>query len=101
MEPRERLRRLAFNQLPADTEASLDTKTMTLVRLGALVAAGGGAVPSYGQLADDALSAGASVEEIVDVLLGVLPLIGPARVVAAAPALALALGFDTEDLPDG
>lgn len=100
MDPRERLRRLAFNQLPADIEASLDTKTLALVRLGALVAAGGGAVPSYGQLADDALSAGARVEEIVDVLLGVLPLVGPARVVAAAPALALALGFDTEDLPE-
>ncbi|MQW78071.1 hypothetical protein GHK92_19570 [Nocardioides sp. dk4132] len=109
MDPRERLRRLAFDQLPADAEGRasagarsgrpLDAKTVSLARLAALVAIGGGAGPSYGQLADDALSAGASVEEIVDVLVELLPVVGRVRVVAAAPALALALGLDTDDLP--
>jgi alkylhydroperoxidase/carboxymuconolactone decarboxylase family protein YurZ len=103
----DRLRRLAFNlaaagtNLPADDwlETSLDPKTLALVRLGAVAAMGGGAVTSYGALADDALAAGASVADVVDVLFGVLPIIGTARVVAAAPDLALALGHDTDDVP--
>jgi len=107
MDPREALRRLAFHQLPAATEtagagpeAVLDAKTTALVRLGALVAIGAGAGASYGRLTDEALSAGARVEEIVAVLLCLLPVVGPARVVAAAPAVGLALGYDTDDLPE-
>jgi 4-carboxymuconolactone decarboxylase len=96
----DRLRRLAFN-LAADAsppEISLDPRALALVRLGAVVAVGGGSVATYGALADEALDAGASVGDVVDVLLGVLPLVGTARVVAAAPALALALGHDTADM---
>jgi 4-carboxymuconolactone decarboxylase len=37
----------------------------------------------------------------VDVLVAVLPIVGTARVVAAAPRLALTLGHDTEDVPTG
>jgi hypothetical protein len=37
---------------------------------------------------------GASDDEIVGCLIAVLPAIGVARVVSAAPKLALALGFD-------
>ena len=103
----DRLRRLAFNLAAADAhpptgdwlETSLDPKTLALVRLGAVVAMGGGAVASYGALTDDALAAGATVGEVVDVLFGALPIVGTARVVAAAPALALALGHDTDDIP--
>ena len=69
----------------------LDPKTLELVRLAALVAVGG-AVPSYAAQADSAVSAGASAAEIVDVLVGVLPVVGLPCVVAAAPNLALALG---------
>jgi alkylhydroperoxidase/carboxymuconolactone decarboxylase family protein YurZ len=101
----DRLRRLAFNLAGTDShppaedwlEASLDPKTLALVRLGAVAAMGGAAVTSYGALADDALAAGASVADVVDVLFGVLPIVGTARVVAAAPRLALALGHDTDD----
>jgi 4-carboxymuconolactone decarboxylase len=74
----------------------LDPKTLALVRLGALVAVGG-AVPSFGAQADAAVSAGATAAEIVDVLLGVVPVVGLPRVVAAAPKLAMALGYDTDD----
>lgn len=84
-------------------KSSVDPKTLALVRLGALVAVGG-AVPSYGAQADAAVDAGATVDEIVDVLLGVLPVVGLPRVVAAAPKLGLALGHDVDDvrsLPDG
>ena len=102
----ERLRRLAINdgQIAEDHDRGtgvesevLDDKTLTLVRLAALVAVGG-AVPSYGAQADAAVSAGATAAEIVDVLVGVLPIVGLPRVVAAAPKLALALGYDTDDI---
>jgi len=101
----ERLRHLAIqDDLVADRDGGaidagatdLDPKTLALVRLAALVAVGG-AVPSYGAQADVALSAGASAAEIVDVLFGVAPVVGYARVVSAAPKLAIALGFDTDE----
>jgi 4-carboxymuconolactone decarboxylase len=101
----ERLRRLAIND-PRFAEdgvggagvesRELDPKTLALVRLAALVAVGG-AVPSYEAQADAAVSAGASAAEIVDMLVGVVPIVGLPRVVAAAPKLAMALGYDTDD----
>jgi len=104
----DRLRRLALNDadLVGDTtgggdtdclKAILDPRTMALVRLAALVAVGG-AVPSYGAQADAAVDAGASAAETVDVLVAVLPVVGRPRVVAAAPKLAMALGYDFDDL---
>ena len=77
-------------------EPVLDPRTLALVRLAALVAMGG-AVPSYGAEVDAAIDAGATAAEIVDVLVGVVPVVGLPRVVAAAPRLALALGHDVED----
>ena len=105
MDYTERLRHLAIQDAHvADRDGGaidagatdLDPKTLALVRLAALVAVGG-AVPSYGAQADVALSAGASAAEIVDVLFGVAPVVGYARVVSAAPKLAIALGFDTDE----
>ncbi|SDK27229.1 Carboxymuconolactone decarboxylase family protein [Nocardioides sp. YR527] len=104
----DRLHRLAINQTEwsedptyaadeAWREPTLDARTLALVRLAALVAVGG-EVPSYGSAADAAVDAGASAAEVVDVLIGVLPVIGTARVVAAAPRLAMALGYDTDAL---
>lgn len=75
---------------------SLDPKTLALVRLAALIAVGG-AVPSYGAEADAAVSAGATAAEIVEVLVGVVPVVGLPSVVAAAPSLAMALGYDVND----
>jgi hypothetical protein len=40
---------------------------------------------------------GATAAEIVDVLVGVVPVVGLPSVVAAAPKLAMALGYDVED----
>ena len=106
MDSGERLRRLAINdEGPAQHDVAgadvaggeLDAKTLALVRLAALVAVGG-AVPSYSAHADAAVGAGASVGEIVDVLVGVVPVVGFPCVVAAAPRLALALGYDTDDV---
>ena len=105
MDYTERLRRLAINDAGfaddgvdgAGVESEeLDLKTLALVRLAALVAVGG-AVPSYGVRADAAVGAGATAAEIVDVLVSVIPTVGLPRVVAAAPKLAMALGYDTDD----
>jgi len=41
-----------------------------------------------------ALAAGATEEEIAEVLLAIAPVAGLARIVAAAPDLATALGYD-------
>lgn len=74
----------------------LDPRTLALVRVAALVAVGGTA-PSYGVETDAALSAGATTAEIVDVLVGIVSVVGLPSVVAAAPSLAMALGYDLED----
>ena len=78
-----------------ETGSALDPRTQALVRLGAFVALEA-APASYGWSVDAALAAGATVEEIVGTLLAVAPVAGIARVVAAAPALAAALGYDIE-----
>ena len=101
----EMLRRLAINDEHFTEECvtgvglesgKLDPKTLALVRLAALIAVGG-AVPSYGAEADAAVSAGATAAEIVEVLVGVVPIVGLPSVVAAAPNLAMALGYDLND----
>jgi 4-carboxymuconolactone decarboxylase len=99
----ERLRCLAINDARLVNDGAdgvqcgeLDPKTLALVRLAALAAVGG-AVPSYGAQADAAVGAGATAAEIVDVLISVIPIIGLPRVVAAAPKLAMALGYDTDE----
>jgi alkylhydroperoxidase/carboxymuconolactone decarboxylase family protein YurZ len=103
MDYTDRLRRLALNDSSLARELSsgtalepseLDPKTLALVRLAALVAVGG-APPSYGSQADDAVGAGATAAEIVEVLAAVAPIVGLPCIVAAAPNLALALGYDT------
>jgi alkylhydroperoxidase/carboxymuconolactone decarboxylase family protein YurZ len=75
--------------------SDLDPKTHALVRLGALVALDA-APASYQWNVGMALAAGASVEEIVGVLIAVAPAVGVARTVSAAPELALAIGYDID-----
>jgi 4-carboxymuconolactone decarboxylase len=98
----EQLRRLTINDAGfADDclrgaeagSAALDAKSLALVRLAALIAVGGSG-PSFGAHADAAVSAGATAAEIVDVLVGVVPTVGLPRVVAAAPKVGMALGYD-------
>ncbi|HEY5978499.1 MAG TPA: carboxymuconolactone decarboxylase family protein [Microlunatus sp.] len=103
MEYTEVLRRLAINdghvleEGPAGAESvSLDPKTLALVRLAALVAVGG-TVPSYGAETDAAIGAGATAAETVGVLVGVVAVVGVPSVVAAAPRLAMALGYDIDE----
>ena len=108
------LRRLAINDEPLldvllgaageegatlQPDRALDARTLALVRLAALAAVGG-AVSSYGSQADAAVDAGASAAEMVDALVGIVPVVGIPCVVAAAPKLALALGYDTDEALD-
>jgi 4-carboxymuconolactone decarboxylase len=71
-----------------------------LLRLAALIACGG-TCASYQSVVESALAAGASVEEIIGVLFTVAATVGSARVVAAAPLLARAVGFDVDEAFDG
>ena len=109
---RETLRRLAifderfvsagFGLGQAGTPA-LDSKTAALLQLGVSVALGSSAV-CLGWSAARALAAGATKDEIAEVLLAIAPVAGIGRVVSAAPAVAVALEYDIEaalEDPDG
>ena len=75
--------------------SALDPKTAALLQLGALVAIGSSAVClQWG--ATRALAAGATKDEIADLLLAIAPVAGLGRVVSAAPDLATALEYDVE-----
>lgn len=103
----DRLRSLAMNDegfvqsvlgIELDTiEASgLDPKTHALVRIGAMLAVDA-APSSYQAGVDTALAAGATIDDVVGALVAVAPTIGLARIVSAAPELALALGYDVDE----
>jgi 4-carboxymuconolactone decarboxylase len=101
---RETLRKLAIRDeslvhsiMAADRDgvsaSGLDPKTEALVRIAALVAVDA-SPPSYMSVIESGFSAGATVDEIVGTLVSVMPAIGVADVVSAAPKLGLALGYD-------
>ena len=74
--------------------SALDPKTAALLHVGVSVALGSSAV-CLEWSAGRALAAGASEDEIAVVLLAIAPVAGLGRVVAAAPDVATALGYDT------
>lgn len=74
-------------------ESGLDPRVRALVQLGALVAVDA-APPSYMSVAEEAIDAGATYEDLVGSLIVVMPVVGVPRVVSAAPNLGLALGYD-------
>jgi alkylhydroperoxidase/carboxymuconolactone decarboxylase family protein YurZ len=70
----------------------LDARTFALVKIAALIALD--APPaSYAWQVANALSEGASAEDIVAVLRAVAPQVGGPKVVAAAPEIMVALGL--------
>ena len=95
-------RLLASVLAPTDADVAgshRDAQMRALCRLAALIAAD--ATPaSYQSVVDAALAAGATVEEIIDVLIAVAGTVGSARVVAAAPKLARAVGYDVDEAFD-
>jgi 4-carboxymuconolactone decarboxylase len=54
---------------------------------------------SYQATTAEALTAGATVDEVVGTLIAVGPTVGLARVVSAALKLAVALGYDLDEAP--
>jgi 4-carboxymuconolactone decarboxylase len=101
------LRRLALNDEESvgrvlvgdadrDRRAELDPKLEVFAELAALLALGG-ATTSLRAAVHRAADAGASESEIVEVLVAIGPVVGFARVVAAAPRLAAALGYDLDE----
>ena len=79
---------------PARTSA-LEPKTAAWLLVAAAVAIGSPAV-CLEWSAGRALAAGASEDEIAEVLLVIAPVAGLSRVVSAAPDVAIALGYDVE-----
>lgn len=113
-EYQDRLRRLAINDrryletvlgggASSDGECvigDLDARSCALARVSALVALDGPA-PSFGCAISAALACGATPGEVVDVLVAIGPTVGSARLVSAAPKVALALGYDVADDLEG
>jgi 4-carboxymuconolactone decarboxylase len=109
LEHQQMLRRLALNDV-ATLEATLgsilehpqstalDARTHALARVAALIAAES-AVASYLWAVESAIEAGASEDDVIDVLTAIAPIVGLARLSAAAPQLALALGYDVDPIP--
>jgi 4-carboxymuconolactone decarboxylase len=74
---------------------TLDAKTTALLQVAVSVATGSSAVCLQWSAAR-ALAAGATKDEIADVLLAIIPVAGLGRIVSAAPAVATALEYDIE-----
>ena len=68
------------------TLSGIDPRSHALLRIAALIAMDA-APPSYMSAVQAGLKAGASYDEIVGTLIAVMPIVGVARVVSAAPNL--------------
>jgi len=79
--------------LGLDSARVLDPRTAALVQVAALAAIGSPPV-CLEWSSTRALAAGATEDEIADVLLAIAPVAGLGRVTAAAPDVAIALGYD-------
>jgi alkylhydroperoxidase/carboxymuconolactone decarboxylase family protein YurZ len=78
----------------------LDERTETLLRVGALVALDA-PQPSFQSAIQAAQRAGVSVDELLGVVLAIAGTVGSARVVSAAPRIALAAGYDVDAALEG
>ena len=77
----------------------LDERAVNLLRLGALIALGA-AQPTLQREVITSLNAGLTPDQIVEVLVALAPVVGMATVAAAAPRIALSLGYDVEAAMD-
>jgi hypothetical protein len=73
----------------------LDERTEALLRIGALVALDA-PQSSYLVAVGEAQRAGAVLEDVLAVVVAVAGAVGSARVISAAPRIALAAGYDVE-----
>ena len=86
---------LLMSRLENQAASGLDPKTYSLVNIAALIAIDA-APASFIFQVGMALDAGVTPEEILGLLVALNPTIGNARIVAAAPEIALALGVDLD-----
>jgi 4-carboxymuconolactone decarboxylase len=74
---------------------TLDARSAALLRLGGLITTGSPG-PMWQQRVGEAVEAGMTFDEIVGSLIVLAPSVGLERVVAVAPSLAGALGYDVD-----
>jgi 4-carboxymuconolactone decarboxylase len=77
------------------TAARLDELTESLIRVAVLVPLDA-PQSSYQEAVEAAVRAGASLEDLLATLLATMDAVGVPRLVAAAPRLALAAGYDVD-----
>ena len=87
---------VSFNAHRDVRSSVLEPKDEALARLGALVALGAPEALSRRAIVS-AFEAGACEEDVVAALVTVATIIGHARVVSAAPAIALGIGFGVDE----
>jgi alkylhydroperoxidase/carboxymuconolactone decarboxylase family protein YurZ len=73
----------------------LDPRTASLLQVGALIGLDAPET-AYRTAVDDALRLGVDIEDLLAALLAVAEQVGYARVIGAAPRIALAAGYDVE-----
>ncbi|MEX1295529.1 MAG: carboxymuconolactone decarboxylase family protein [Candidatus Limnocylindrales bacterium] len=76
-------------------DIGLDGRTTALVRLASLISRDS-ALPAYQRSVQAALDAGATVDEILSLLIVLAQPAGSTAVITAAPKLSMALGYDVE-----
>lgn len=79
----------------AESEGSLDGRTVALVRLAALIVRDA-ALPGYQRAVQAALDSGVTVDQIISLLLVLAKPAGSTAMVAAAPKVAMALDYDVD-----
>lgn len=77
----------------------LTEPTVALLRLAAVCAVGGPPASILTEV-DQAISAGVTAAAIAEALSAISPIVGMPRIVSAAPAIALSLGYEIELLGD-
>jgi alkylhydroperoxidase/carboxymuconolactone decarboxylase family protein YurZ len=80
---------------PGEPPGGLDARSVALVRLVGSITAGS-VGPLLGRRVSNALDAGLDFDEIVAALVALAPTLGIERIVAVAPDLARALGYDID-----
>ena len=75
--------------------SALEPKTWALIRVAGLLSVDAPQA-SLSWSVSEAIDAGACASDVIGALLAIAPALGSARVVAAAPRLALALGWDID-----
>ena len=78
-----------------EAASSIDDRTRRLVDLAAVIAVGSGPV-GIDAAVNAAFGAGATADDVVEVLFAIAPVVGTGRVVSCAQHVAAAIGYDLD-----